>query len=238
MQQRLGPGKCFLWVDENPEELARVRAGEIVVSPVGKHDPKRVPDGLIHDWRGAVFIDHASLADVMRVIRDYPRYKDIYRPSVVDSRLLPSSEADDRFSLLLMNKALLLKTAFDADYQYSYNRAGAHRIYSISRTTRVQEIEDYGSPAQRLLNQGEGSGIIWGLFAITRYMERDGGVYIEVEAIGLSRDIPDSLRWLVDPMVRRFSRRAVATSLDDIEKAVCDRAGVAFRAVASTRGSH
>jgi hypothetical protein len=68
------------------------------------------------------------------------------------------------------------------------------RAYSVTRTTRVQEIEEYRSPAQRLLYEAEGSGVIWRLFGITRFVERDGGVYLELEVIGLSRDIPASLR--------------------------------------------
>jgi len=57
-------------VDEEPERLARVRAGEIVVSPMGPQNPKKVPSGLIHDWVGAVFIAHVKLQDVVRVLRD------------------------------------------------------------------------------------------------------------------------------------------------------------------------
>jgi hypothetical protein len=34
MEQRLSPGNVFLWVDEDSERLAKVRAGQIVVSPV------------------------------------------------------------------------------------------------------------------------------------------------------------------------------------------------------------
>jgi hypothetical protein len=67
---------------------------------------------------------------------------------------------------------------------------------------------------------GEGRGIIWRLFSVTRYAERDGGVYVEFEAIGLSRDIPASLRWIVEPIVRRTSRASLSTSLRQTETAV------------------
>jgi hypothetical protein len=67
---------------------------------------------------------------------------------------------------------------------------------------------------------GEGRGIIWNLAGITRYLERDGGVYLEFEAMGLSRDIPASVRWFVEPMVRRLSRASLVTSLEQTEKAV------------------
>jgi hypothetical protein len=220
MEQRLRPGEVFLWVDESPDRLASVRAGEIVVSPVGPQNPKKVPFGLIHDWVGAIFIPNASLSDALQVVRDYGRYKNLYQPSVIDSKVIATGEEKDRFSMLLLNRSLLLKTAFDADYESSYVHVDDRRVYSVSRTTRLQEIEDYGSPAQRVLQEGEGKGIMWRLLGITRYMERDGGVYIEFEAIGLSRDIPASIRWLVEPTVRRISRTSVSTSLHQTEGAV------------------
>jgi hypothetical protein len=227
MEQRLVPGNEFLWVDEAPDRLARVRAGEVVVAPIGPHSPKRVPSGLIHDWVGAVFIPRASLHDVLQVVRDYARYKDLYQPAVIDSRVIATGEVKDRFSMLLINKSVLLKTAFDADYEAGYVQVDDRRGYSISQTTRIQEIEEYGASGQRMLQEGQGHGIIWRLLGITRYAERDGGVYVELEAIGLSRDIPASVRWLVDPIVRRVSRSSLSTSLLQTENAVRDRAELA-----------
>lgn len=229
MEQRLSPGKIFLWLDEVPERLARVRAGEVLVSPVGPQNPKRVPSGLIHDWVGAIFIPHVTLKDVLQVVSDYAHYKDLYLPTVVDSKVIATSEAKDRFSLVLVNKSLFLKTAFDTDYESCYVHVDDRRGYSIARTTRIQEIEEYGAPAQHTLHEGEGSGIIWRLVGITRYVERDGGVYVELEAIGLSRDIPSSLRWLVEPIVRRVSRGSLSTSLRQTQNAVRLRVELANR---------
>jgi hypothetical protein len=219
MEQRLTPGMAFLWVDEAPERLARVRAGEIVVLPIGPQNPKRVPAGLIHDWVGAVFIPHATLKDLLQVMRDYARYKEVYEPTVIDSKVIAAGEAKDRFSMRLAYRSLLLKTALDTDYESCYVHVDDRRVYSVSRTTRIQEIEEYGGPAQRTLHEGQGIGIIWRLFSIARYVERDGGVYFEVEVIGLSRDIPASLRWLAEPIVRRVSRGSLTTSLRQTESA-------------------
>ena len=220
MEQRLSPGKTFLWVDEAPDRLARVRAGEVVVSPVGTQNPKRVPSGLIHDWIGAAFIPDATLTDVLQVVRDYARYKELYKPTVADSSVIATSQAKDLFSMRLLYKSVFLKTALDTDYESGYIRVGGRQGYSISRATRIQELEEYGAPDQHALKEGEGSGVIWRLFSIARYLERDGGVYIELEAIGLSRDIPASLRWIVEPIVRRVSRGSLSTSLQQTENAV------------------
>jgi ABC-type transporter Mla MlaB component len=220
MEQRLSRDHEFLWVDEVPARLAKVRAGEIVVSPVGPQIPKRVPSGLIHDWVAAVYIPGVTLHDVFAVVSDYSSYKDIYKPTVVESKATGANGAKDRFSLVLMSKSFFLKTALDADYESCYVRIDDRRGYSVSQTTRIQEIEEYGAPAEHTLPRGQGHGIIWRLFGFTRYAERDGGVYIELEAIGLSRDIPSSLRWMAEPIIRRVSRGSLLTTLQQTENAV------------------
>lgn len=69
--------------------------------------------------------------------------------------------------------------------------------------------------------------MIWRLHCIMRFEERDGGVYIKVEAMALSRDIPAALRWAVEPIVRRVSRSSVATSLQQTKAAVRSHAAAA-----------
>jgi len=237
MEQRLSPGSAFLWLDEEPERLARVRVGEIVVAPAGLQNPKKVPSGLIHHWVGATFISGVTLPAVLRVVRDYAQYKDLYQPGVADSKVIDTDESKDRFSMVLIHKSTFLKTALDADYESQYIHLDDRRAYSLSRATRIQEVHDYGASDQRLLEQGEGRGIIWRLFSITRYAERDGGVYIELEAIGLSRDIPASLRFLVEPIVRRISEASLSTSLRQTESAVQQRAEVASRKTGSVKSA-
>ncbi len=151
---------------------------------------------------------------------DYARYKEFYQPTVIESKVIAKSESKDQFSMLLMNKSLFSKTALDTDYETCYVHVDDRRGYSIARATRIQQVEEYGAPAQRVLPEGDGNGLIWRLFSITRYVERDNGVYVELEAIGLSRDIPVSLRWLVEPIVRRVSRGSLWTSLRQTENAV------------------
>jgi hypothetical protein len=222
-EKRSIPGQAFLWIDEDPARSAKVRAGEIVVSAVGAESPQRVPSGLIHHWIGAVFVPHVTLPEVLEVVRDYGRYRNVYRPVVADSKLLSSTDAKERFSLVLMYKSLFLRTAFDTDYESCYVQLDERRGYGLSRSTRIQEIEGGGAPPRRMLQEGEGNGIIWRLFTVMRYLERDGGVYLELEAVGLSRDIPPSLQWLAEPIVRRVARGSLSTSLRQTENAVRTR---------------
>lgn len=91
MQERLRPDHAFLLSDEDPVRAAKLRSGEILAWPAGPHTPKRVPSGLIHDWNGEAFIPNATLRDVLPVLRDYGRYKEVYKPVVVDSRVIATA---------------------------------------------------------------------------------------------------------------------------------------------------
>ena len=220
MRARLRPGNPFLWIDEASERRRQLRAGEILVTNVGEQNPRPVPSGLIHHWIGAAFFPNATLDNVLGVVRNYAHYKDYYNPTVIDSRTIRQAPEADRFSTLLMNKALFLKIAIENECKSSYAQTGPGRWYSIATTVRVQEIEDYGQVSERKLPSGEGSGYVWRLNTITRYEEADSGVYVEVEAMALSRDIPAAVRWVVNPIVRRISKEAMVTSLRQTRGAV------------------
>ena len=223
LQDRVRPGGAFLWTFEDPERIAKAHRGEIVVAPAPGPSPRKVRGGLIHHWIAAAFLPNVKLDDVLEVTQDYDRYKEFYRPSVVASKTVARQDSNDYFSMQLMNKALFLKTMLDADYQSTNVRLDERRFYNVSRSTRVQEILDYGQPSQHPMPEGQGSGYIWKVFSIGRLAQRDGGVYIELEAIALSRDIPAAVRFVVDPIVRSVSRNALLTSLTQTEEAVCGK---------------
>ena len=220
MMARLRPDQPFLWLDQHPQFFPQVHAGHIVVTPMTDPNPKHVPNGLIHHWIGAVFLPGAHLDDVFSVIRDYDHYRDFYPAAVLASRALGQDGAGDLFSLLMISRAALARTAFMSDDQANYIEVDPHRWYSISYTTRVQEIEDYGDSDQHTLPPDQGHGYIWRLYSIARYEQRDGGVYLEMEAMALSRDVPVAVRWLVDPIVRQLARGSMVTTLRRTEDAV------------------
>jgi hypothetical protein len=66
---------------------------------------------------------------------------------------------------------------------------------------------------------------IWGLkwkspIASVGSKQRDAGVYIELEAIALSREIPAAGRFVADPIVRRVSRNSLLASLQQTVESV------------------
>ncbi len=225
MRQNLRAGGPFLKVNADQDWGEKVRSGEILVVPGSSQGLVKVPAGMIHDWLAVAFIPHTTINEVLSVVRDYNRYKDLYRPVVINSTILSRGEREDRFSIVFMNKSIFFKAALESEFECSYVRVTEKQWYSVAKTTRVQEIANYGEPGQRTLVRTEASGFIWQLAEITRYEERDDGVYIELEAMALSRDIPVSLRWIVEPIVRRVSRSSLTTSLRRTQDALCSGAG-------------
>jgi hypothetical protein len=212
--------KTFLRLKERSDLVERIRSGEIVAEPAIPSTPKAVPSGLIHDWLGAAYVPHTTIDQMLPIVRDYARYKDFYQPAVLDSKPIALNATDDRFSIVLANKSFFRKRALDSECKVSQFRVGERRWYSFSETTRVREVAEYGSKDQHLLPEDEGTGLIWRLFTVMRLEEQDGGVFVEVEAIALSRDIPGSMRWVVDPIVRRMARASLITSLTQTRDAV------------------
>jgi hypothetical protein len=220
MQARLQPGAHFLWLDEEPDRAEHVRTKGPYIGPVSRQIPKKVSSGLIHDWLGAGYVPNVKIEDILRIVRDYDRYKEIYRPGVIDSISHGTDGAKDLFSMRLANRSVIARTALDTDCEASYFRVDDRHWYGVSNTTHIQEVDKFGTPEQRTLPEDQGTGLIWRISSITRLEERDGGVYAELEAIALSRDIPAAFRLFVTPIVRRVSRDSLATSLHQTKVAL------------------
>jgi hypothetical protein len=223
MQARLQPGAHFLWLEDDTDRMEFVRTKGPLIGPVTKQIPKKISNGLIHDWLGAGFVPNARIEDILRVVRDYDSYKRIYRPGVIDSLAHSSEGEKDLFFMRLANRSVVSKTALDAECEAHYIRVDDHRWYAYSNTVHIRELAHFGTPKQEALPEAIGTGLIWRLSSITRLEERDEGVYAELEALALSRDIPGALRLFVTPIVRRVSRDSLATSLHQTKLAIDDQ---------------
>lgn len=214
----------FLWAEESEQRMAKLRRGEIIVVPMNPPSPHSIPGGLVHDWMGAACIRGVKLDQVLAVMDDYSKYRDFYKPVVVDSSLESRFEgaigSERRFSLLLVNNSVFTHRAIECHWKQTAVRLSTNRAYTTAQTVSISEVRDYGSPDQQFLPENEGSGYIWRMCAFSRLEQREEGVYIELEALALSRDVPAGLSWIVDPIIRRVSRGSMQTSLTQTRAAV------------------
>jgi hypothetical protein len=218
-----GVGSPFLWVDQDSQQAERVRQGEIVAEPeIGTNGMQAVPRGLIHDWVGAVFIRSVTLAQVFAVLDDYGRYNQFFGPSVIDATLLcrtgQGSGDEDRFRIRYAQKVLFVSEVVDTEYEGRRFQVDNKRWYSITQSTRLQEFRSPGKTGE--LTGDEMTPFVWRIYCISKFEQRDGGVYMEQENLALSRGIPASLRWLVEPAVRKLSKNLTMSSLRETREAV------------------
>lgn len=220
MEKRLRGDSPFLWVDEVSGGALRVRQGELLVAPAEDSSPAKVPHGMIHDWVGAMFIPQVTVEDVFAVVNDYDRYPEIYKPAVMGAKLLSSAGSARKFSMVMVQRVLSVTASVDGEYQSDCFQLDEDRWYCISYSTCLREIKNFSQGNEHELPPDQGSGYVWRLYSITRFQQRDGGVYAELEAIGLSRDIPFEIRWLVQPIVERLPRNAVSLTLEETRSSV------------------
>jgi hypothetical protein len=219
-QDRASGRLPFLWIDGSPDRLARVRRGEVIVAPVVGHGTESVPHGLVHDWRGAIFIPGATIDGLWAVVHDYNNYQRMYRPAVTSSKELACADDTQEFQMAWQRKVLFVSAAMEGRYHARDVMVDPYRRYSIADAVEIREIERYGHNDQRLLPPDTGNGFIWRIRSIARYEQRDGGVYLELEAIALTRDIPASVAWLVNPVINHLSVNSLETTLRQTRDAV------------------
>jgi hypothetical protein len=217
MEQRAKGDHPFLWIDESPDMKKQVIAGDVIVAP---REHAKISNGLIHHWLGAIFFPGATLDQVTAVLDDYDHYKDMYAPMITKSKLLEQTGHSKKVNLLLVGKAAGVIGAVDTDDDIQIVKVNVDKCYTVSNSIRAQEISDYGKSSEHLLAQDQGPGYVWRTFGITRMMQRDGGVYLEMETVSLSRGIPWEFRWLVAPVTEHLPRMVMTQTLNDTREAV------------------
>ncbi len=116
--------------------------------------------------------------------------------------------------------AQVLSLIQDTEYNVRYERLDAARQYSFSRSTRISEIVDLGTPAERTLAPGHDQGFMWRLNSYWAFEQVEDGVFVECEAISLPRDIPTGLGWVVGPFVQSIPRESLQFTLNSTRKAL------------------
>ncbi len=227
MAEELRQGNTFLWVDRLPEPrrqmlYAQLREGQIAsehLDTLEEGKPIKVPSGLIHHWAGVIFITGATLQQALAVVQDYNNHQSIYRPDVRRSKLLRRDGNNFKVYLRLYRKTIVT-VVLNAEFEVRYTPIDAARVYSQSYSTRIAEVEDPDEPGEREKPVGNDHGYLWRLYSYWRFLERDGGVYVQLESIALSRSVPAVFAWLVNPLLRKLPRETLSSLLTSTRAAV------------------
>src|SRR5216684_4238991 len=213
MAEELHDGRTFLWLDTYPEPqrekvYAQLQQGKIIIERLETLEREkriRVPDGLIHHWIALSFVPGVTLQQVLALLQDYDHHQAIYKPDVLRSRLLIADGNFFKVYLRLHQKAIIT-AVFNAEFNVSYFPLDENRAHSRSYSTRIAEVEDADRSDEREKPIGRDRGILWRLYSYWRFQEKDGGVYIQVESVALSRSVPVLLAWVVIPLLKSLPR--------------------------------
>jgi hypothetical protein len=226
-QQEIASRKNFLSIDTQPQRdreksYAALKRGEVIVLPTqacGTHDCPDPPGAMIHDWTALAYVPGVTLPQALATLQDYNRAADYYSPQVLRSRLLSRNGDDFRVYLRLRQKRIIL-VVFDTESDIRYETIDATHAVSISRSTRVAEVADPDTPREHALAPADDHGFLWRLNSYWRFYQADGGVYVQCNAISLTRDVPATLRWMIGRFIENISRESLTFTLGATRQAL------------------
>jgi hypothetical protein len=244
MERELRDGQPFLWVDGTPEPRRQalynqLRRGEVPIEHAETREqgkPIKIPDGLVHHWVGMIFVPGATLQQTLAVVQDYDHHQEYFKPSVRRSRLLERDGNDYKVFLQLYRKTIVT-AVFNADFNVRYIQVDGTRVYSRSYSTRIAEVENFGESDERERPVGRDHGYLWRLYSYWRFEQKDGGVYLQLESVALSRPVPTLLAWLINPLLSRLPRETISQTLNATRTEVKKRPPALARSTEERRGT-
>jgi hypothetical protein len=211
----------FLWSDELPQaQRASLRHGEILMQGARNKGTTEIKNGLIHDWWGAVFIPAATLGKAIDVVQDYQRHNIFYKPEVAAARILSRQGNDFRVYLRMVKAKFFVSAVLNSEHEVHFVQLDPRHIYSRSSSTRISEVSDPGKPNEHELPAGKDRGLLWRMNGYSFFEERDGGVYVECEAVSLSRDMPFGMGNVLGPILHSVPAESLRNSLEKTRRAV------------------
>jgi len=188
-----------------------VLAGHIDVEALETLDGRgraiEISSGLVHHWRGWVFVPGIELDALLARIREPAVHR--AQPDVLDARILRAG--DDELDLFLrITRSQFVTATYDTEHRVRYARLDPMHATATSISTRIAEVGRDGSDR----------GFLWRLNAYWRYEAINGGVLVECESLSLSRTVPLVLRPVAGPIVRSFARESMVRTLTALRDAL------------------
>lgn len=191
-----------------PQNEMRLRRGEMIVEQLTPSGGIALPGALLHHWRATGFAPGVTAADFQQLLKDSNAYPRIFSPEVLQAKVI-AQHGDRLQTWMRVRQHHVITVAMDVTYDVAFGRLDAQQGYSISRSTRITELNSELHP----LSSSQEHGFLWRQNTYWSYEERDGGLYIQIESISLTRSIPAGLGWVVGPFVESVPRESLEFTL-------------------------
>jgi len=220
----------FLYIDrlsptEREKAYDELRNGHLIIEQLHTADDGKkigVPEGLTHHWIGIVFIPHATLLQTFSFMQDADHYAEAFHPAVRRSRLLAADENELKMSEQFYSKTIVTVVE-NVEFDAHYRLLDVNRLVCQAHSTKVTEVDDIGKPSEHELPEGTGRGFLWRINSYWHIEQKDGGVYLQVETIALTRSVPAAFKWVVAPFLKSIPRGTMSTFLSTTRSKVPER---------------
>lgn len=199
-----------------PAEWTRLKRGEALLETreARRADGRAfdVPGGLVHHWRGRVFLPGVSLDALLAELQAPTSRR--WVPEEVRAMRVLARRPDGLRVFMRLERRGLVDATYDTEHEVRYIRHGSAHASSRSVSTRITEVADAGTSHEHRLPAGQDRGFLWRLNAYWRYEQRPDGVLVECDSVSLSRSVPRLVRTLAMPLITRVSRESLQRTLD------------------------
>jgi hypothetical protein len=212
-RQHASPNAFLAPLTSVPHADERLHKGELIIEELTPSTDRDLPGAMLHHWRGTAFAPGARAADFERLLKDFNAYPQHYAPQVLQAKML-SQAGNDHFRVWMRARQRhVIEVVMDTTYDVTFGRLDPLHGYTISRSTKISEIDSPGTGKERELSPGEDHGFLWRLNTYWSYEERKDGLYIQIETVSLTRSIPQGLGWAVRPFIESVPRESLEATL-------------------------
>ena len=202
-----------------PDSSKRLRAGELIIEQLTPAASDNVSGAMLHHWRGTAFVPGAKASDLQHLLSDFSSYPQHFSPEVLRAGVT-HRDGDRMQAWMRVRQQHVLTVVMDTAYDVTFGQLDAQHRYSISRSTRITEIASPGTPSEHPLSPGDEHGFLWRLNTYWTWEERDGGLYLQIESVSLTRSIPRGLAWAVRPYIESVPRESLEFTLRAAQNAL------------------
>jgi hypothetical protein len=212
-RQHQSPNAFLALAASDPKNAeTRLRQGELIIEKLTPSTGANFSGALLHHWRGTAFAPGAKAADFERLIQDVNSYPQHFSPQVLQAKVF--TQGGERMQAWMrVRQRHVITVVIDTTYDITFGQLDVQHGYSTSQSTRIAEIEAAGTVAERTLSASEEHGFLWRLNTYWSYAERNGGLYLQIEAVSLTRSVPRGLGWAVQPYVESIPRESLEFTL-------------------------
>lgn len=214
-EKQLSTRSHFLMADGTPGAREELRENRTIIRHV--RPEKQPPDGMIHHWRGTIFVPGAPLGSSLIRLQDYDESAAHFGPEVISSRLL-RRDGDDFQIRQRWKKTKVITVILETEHAVHFELIDETRAESSSRSIRISEVENAGEQEETVMPPGRGTGFIWRMNTYWRYLEADGGLYVEIDAVSLSRSLPPLIGAVIRPIIEDLPEQSLRTTLENVRK--------------------